>query len=74
MTSENLNVIYVYFDATNWESQAQAFKTAIKNSPTKRLDVVALFAGASSTVGNLVDHVTVNVDGARSIPKYQCRI
>lgn len=54
------NVKYVLCDVTDWESQIQAFKTAVTFSPNKTLDVVALFAGTAAQAGNLVSHVMAN--------------
>lgn len=51
------NIKYVQCDVTNWDSQVQAFKTAITSSPTQALDIVATFAGTAFMPGNQVDHV-----------------
>ena len=57
LTKQGYHVTYIYCDVTNWESQVKAFKTAVTFAPNKTLDVVAMFAGIASEVGNLVDHV-----------------
>ncbi|KAJ9660481.1 hypothetical protein H2201_006903 [Coniosporium apollinis] len=51
------HVKYVYCDVTSWESQIQAFKTAIMFAPYHTLDIVATFAGTAFMPGNQVDHV-----------------
>ncbi|KAK3046830.1 hypothetical protein LTR09_011715 [Extremus antarcticus] len=51
------DVRYVFCDVTSWESQVQAFKTAIRQSPNQALDIVATFAGTAFAAGNQVDHV-----------------
>lgn len=46
----------VHCDASDWESQVEAFKKAINFSPNGTIDIVALFAGVDN-VGHLVDQV-----------------
>jgi 5'-hydroxyaverantin dehydrogenase len=57
LTDQGHHVTYTYCDVTNWESQIKAFKAAIKFAPENTLDVVAMFAGIASDMGNVVDHV-----------------
>lgn len=51
------NASYVWCDISSWDSQVSAFKTAIANSPSGSLDVVAAFAGVLGVPGSMVDHV-----------------
>ena len=56
LTAEGQKVSYVHCDITDWDSSVAAFKHAIEFSPSKTLDVVALYAGVGSAQPNLVDH------------------
>lgn len=51
------NAAYVCCDVTSWQDQVDAFKAAIRRSPSQSLDVVATFAGTAFAAGNQVDHV-----------------
>ena len=51
------HVHYTYCDTTSWESQVQAFKSALLFAPHNTLDVVAMFAGVTSEPGNIMDHI-----------------
>ncbi|KAJ8099535.1 hypothetical protein POJ06DRAFT_253848 [Lipomyces tetrasporus] len=60
---------YIYCDVISWESQVRAFQSALAYSPTKSLDVVAIFAGIDDS-GHLVDSVLsveASIDG--DVPK-----
>ncbi|PVH97948.1 aflH/ adhA/ short chain alcohol dehydrogenase [Periconia macrospinosa] len=66
LVSQGYTAQFVECDVTNWDSQVNAFRTALNMSPTKTLDMVAAFAGVDGT-GHLVDHVSaseVSLDGA----------
>jgi 5'-hydroxyaverantin dehydrogenase len=56
-THLNGSAQYVHCDVTNWQSQVNAFRAAIRQSPRQSLDVVATFAGTAFAPGNQVDHV-----------------
>ena len=56
LTAEGQKVSYVHCDITNWESSMAAFKHAIDFSPSKTLDIVALYAGVGGKQRNLVEH------------------
>ncbi|EME39085.1 alcohol dehydrogenase-like protein [Dothistroma septosporum NZE10] len=51
------HVNYTFCDVTSWESQLEAFRSAVKFSPRQTLDIVATFAGTAFAPGNEVDHV-----------------
>ena len=57
LINKSYNVTYVHCDVTSWESQVQAFKTALMFAPNNTLDVVLMSAGVITAAGNLVDHV-----------------
>ncbi len=56
LTAEGQHVSYVHCDITDWESSLAAFKHAVEFSPSKTLNVVALYAGVGGKQQNLVDH------------------
>lgn len=55
--SKELNAHYVHCDVTSWISQVQAFKAALRYSPTGSLDIVAPFAATAFAPTNQVDQV-----------------
>ncbi|KKK22276.1 hypothetical protein AOCH_000148 [Aspergillus ochraceoroseus] len=56
-TADNSQINYIRCDVTSWQSQIEAFKSALRFSPQKSLDIVAAFAGTAIAPGNQVDHV-----------------
>lgn len=57
LTTRGLRVQYVRCDAADWDSQITAFLSALNFSPTKTLDVVAVYAGIDDS-GHLVDYIS----------------
>lgn len=57
LTDMGQHVSFAECNTTNWSSSVQAFKHAIKFSPTKVLDVAILFAGTDGARKGLVDEV-----------------
>ncbi|KAK4609349.1 5'-hydroxyaverantin dehydrogenase [Fulvia fulva] len=51
------HVNYAFCDVTSWESQLEAFRSAVRFSPRQTLDIVATFAGTAFAPGNEVEHV-----------------
>ncbi|KAF2099148.1 hypothetical protein NA57DRAFT_56769 [Rhizodiscina lignyota] len=56
LNNQGLNVQFIHCDASDWESQVNAFISALNFAPTKTLDVVAVFAGIDDS-GHLVDYI-----------------
>ena len=57
LTFKGQHVSFVECNTTDWESSVNAFKHAINFSPSKTLDVAALFAGTDGEAKGLVDIV-----------------
>lgn len=57
LVSEGCHATYVRCNVTDWTSSVKAFKHAASFSPSKTLDVAALFAGTEGGVGSLTDQV-----------------
>ena len=57
LTSKGQHVSYVESNTTDWDSSVNAFKHAINFSPSKNLDVAALFAGTDGEAKGLIDIV-----------------
>ncbi len=65
LVDQGYKVQFVHCDARDWDSQVKAFQAALNFSPTKTLDIVAVFAGIDDS-GHVVDLVSaseVSVDG-----------
>ena len=74
LTAEGQHVSYVHCDITNWESSNAAFKHAIDFSPSRTLDVVALYAGVGGKGQNLVDHTKSGDPGGEPVAPDQMAI
>jgi NAD(P)-dependent dehydrogenase (short-subunit alcohol dehydrogenase family) len=59
-TTGNRNHHYIHCDVTNWQSQVDFFKTAVKLSPSGGIDAVVANAGI---VDNVMSHCSWNVLG-----------
>ncbi|KAK3627667.1 hypothetical protein LTR56_019119 [Elasticomyces elasticus] len=62
LTEKGYRVSYVHCDTTDWGSSAAAFKHAVEFSPSKTLDIAALFAGTDGLRKSLVDAVLQDTD------------
>ncbi|KAK3647589.1 hypothetical protein LTR22_013643 [Elasticomyces elasticus] len=62
LTEQGHRVSYVHCDTTDWDSSAAAFKHAAEFSPSKTLDIAALFAGTDGLRKSLVDAVLQDAD------------
>lgn len=62
LTEAGHKVSYVQCDTTDWQSSAAAFKHAVNFSPSKTLDIAALFAGTDGLSKSLVDAVLQDGD------------